>query len=145
MTDATTGSLSNAAKTTLEQNKTILPQEAKNSTEMVGYGEDKTSTKDITEALVKVFPAGMQEGTVISRLMTTYHIDRETAKACYDAAIDEVVSKNNLTKSELQNNASALVSGEDKKKDGMDNLNAWGDYNKMMMGMDSSASTQGGD
>ena len=117
----------------------------KNSTEMVGSNETINSTKSIVDALVKVFPAGLAEGVVVDRLMSTYHIDKDVAKTCYKSALEEVMKKTNTSKQELQTNASALVSGEDKKKDGMDNLNAWGDYQKMMLDTSSSGSTQGGD
>lgn len=124
----------------------ISKKDVISSEKTVGSGDTLNSTKSIVDALVKVFPAGLAEGVVVDKLMTTYHIDKETAKACYDAAIEQVAKKNNVSKTEIQNNP-ALVSGEDKKKnDGMSNLAAWSKYQQTMLETsNNSGAPQGGD
>ncbi len=163
--------VSTTAKTTVDEDlkeelKEVLitSRTAKNSPQMVGSEDTMTSTKSIVETLTKVFPAGLSEGAVVDKLMTTYKIDKETAQACYKSALDEVSKKSKVSKLEIQNNADALTS--ENGKDGIDNLNAWGNYQKMMLDtkteapkddkdnnskkddkleMDMSSSTRGGD
>ena len=129
MTETNT-TTSSASLTEFKDTK-LTVETAKNSKSMVGNDEVVNSTESIVDTLVKVFPAGLSEGAVVDRLMSTYKIDKDTAKTCYKAALDEVSKKSKVSKSEIQTNASAL--SNEGKKDGMDNLNAWGDYQKTIM------------
>ena len=56
----------------------ITSKTAKNSMQMVGSEDTMTSTKSIVETFTKVCPAGLSEGAVVDKLMTTYKIDKET-------------------------------------------------------------------
>ena len=141
-----TRSLSSMNLGAKKDNEIISKEDAISSEKTVGSGDTLNSTQSIVNALVKVFPAGLAEEVVVKKLMSTYHIDKDTAKACYDAAIEQVANKNNVSKAEIQKNP-ALVNGENKKKqDGMRNLNDWGKYQKQLLENSSnSGAPQGGD
>ncbi len=125
------------------QPQTVTSTDVKNGTIQVGQGDSVTNTRDIIEQLVKVFPAGLTEGAIVSKLMSTFGIEKDVAKACYDAAVEQIAANQNKNPNEIKNNP-ALVSGEDKKQS-MDKLNDWGNYQKQMLDMQNSANTQGGD
>ena len=129
-----------------KDNDIISKEDAISEEKTVGSGDTLNSTQSIVNALVKVFPAGLAEEVVVKKLMSTYHIDKDTAKTCYDAAIEQVAKKNNVSKTAIQKNP-GLVNGENKKKqkDGMSNLNDWGKYQKQLLENSNSGAPQGGD
>ena len=125
------------------QNQTVTSTDIKNGNISIGQGDNVINTRDIIEQLVRIFPAGLTEGAIVNKLMATFNIEKDVAKACYDAAVEQIAAQQNMNPNEIKNNP-ALVSGED-KKDSMQRLNDFGNFNKQMLDMQNSANTQGGD
>ena len=117
----------------------VSSEEVKNGNQ--NLVDEEVSTDEIIQELVKVFPAGLPAGVVVNKLMATYHIDRATAEECYNSAAAQVGDEKDVTKSDLQDDPNSVSDNEDKKT-AMDNLNAWGAYQKTLFDTQSSKDTK---